>query len=296
MRLTIAFPNVGAPQDRVALKDYAQALEGMGVDTIHVVDHVVYAWPAADGSQRSQYRADMWHLEAFVTLAFLAAVTERPMLETGVLVLPQRQPLLVAKEAATIDVLSGGRLRLGVGVGWQGPEYGAMGVPFNQRGSRMVEALQVIKEAWTQDHLNHKGRYYQIEDVGMAPKPLQRPHPPIIFGGTAVPALERAGRLADGWVAGPGTPVERFGQSREVVLAAARAAGRESDLRIFEGSMFPGSTDPADRMEALLEHQRLGATDILYWMGTTRDPELRTFAGKLAYVDRLTREVWPRFR
>ncbi len=134
MRLTVSFPNVGAAHDKIALRDYAQALEGLGVDTIHVVDHVVYAWPAADGTQRSQYRADMWHLECFVTLGFLAAVTDRVGLETGVVVLPQRPPALVAKEAATVDVLSNGRLRLGIGVGWQAPEYGALGVPFKQRG------------------------------------------------------------------------------------------------------------------------------------------------------------------
>jgi probable F420-dependent oxidoreductase len=254
---------------------------------------VVYAWPQADGSPRSQYRADLWHLEAFTTLGFLAAVTERVGLETGILVLPQRPPALVAKEAATIDVLSNGRLRLGVGVGWQEAEYGAMGVPFKERGSRMVEAIEVLKEMWTQPHINHKGRYYQFEDVGMEPKPLQKPHPPIIIGGGAPAVLERAGQLGDGWVAGPGTPVARFGQSRRAVVEAARAAGREDEVTIFEGSIFPQSTDPSDNLEALRAHKDLGATDVLYWMGTARDPALRPLSGKLEYVERLMKEVWP---
>jgi probable F420-dependent oxidoreductase len=293
MRLTVAFPNVGQAQDRIALRDYAQAMEGLGVDTLHVVDHVVYAWPNADGSPRSQYRADMWHLEAFATLGFLAGVTERVGLETGVLVLPQRQPALVAKEAATIDVLSNGRLRLGVGVGWQAPEYDAMGVPFKQRGARMAESLEVLKEMWTQSHINHKGRYYRFEDVGMEPKPVQKPHPPIIVGGASAAVLERAGRLANGWVAGPGTPAARFDQSRKAVLAAAKAAGRESEVTIFEGSVFPQSTDPADNLESLRAHRDLGATDMLYWMGTARDPAIRPLDGKLKYVERVVKEVWP---
>jgi probable F420-dependent oxidoreductase len=293
LRITVAFPNVGQAHDRIALRDYAQALEGLGVDTLHVVDHVVYAWPAADGSPRSQYRADLWHLEAFATLGFLSAITERVMLETGILVLPQRQPALVAKEAATIDVLSNGRLRLGVGVGWQAAEYEALGVPFAERGARMAEAVEVLKEMWTEPHINHKGRFYRFEDVGMEPKPLQKPHPPIIFGGGSPKALERAGRLADGWVAGPGTPPARFEQGRHAVLEAARAAGREAEVTIFEGSIFPGSPDPSDQLEALRAHVNLGATDVLYWMGTARDPALRPLEGKLQYVERLMKEVWP---
>jgi len=293
MRLTVAFPNVGQPQDRVALRDYAQALEGMGVDTLHVVDHVVYAWPAADGSRRSQYRADLWHLEPFVTLGFIAGVTERIGLETGVLVLPQRPPALVAKEAATVDVLSNGRLRLGVGVGWQAPEYEALGVPFKQRGSRMEEALAVIKMAWTDQHINHKGRFYSLPDVGMEPKPLRKPHPPIIVGATSAAALDRAGRMGNGYIAGPGAPAARFASAREAVLAAAKKAGRENEVTIFEGSMFPQSPDPADNLAALREHRALGATDMLYWMGAARDPALRPYEAKLKYVERLVKEVWP---
>ena len=296
MRLTVAFPNVGAPQDKVALRDYAQALEGLGVDALHVVDHVVYAWPNADGSPRSQYRADLWHLEIFVTLGFLAAVTDRVTLETGIVILPQRPPILVAKEASSVDALSGGRLRLGIGVGWQAPEYEALGVPFKQRGSRMVEAIEVLKEAWTQPHLNHKGRYYRMTDVAMEPKPVQKPHPPIVIGATAPKALARAGQLANGWVAGPGTPFARFEPSMVAVKEAARAAGRESDVTIFEGSMFPQSPDPADNLESLRQHKAAGATDMLYWMGTAREPSLRPLDGKRKYVERLVREVWPEMR
>jgi probable F420-dependent oxidoreductase len=293
MRLSVAFPNVGRPETPAALRDYARGLEAIGVDLIHVVDHVVYAWPAADGTQRSRYRPDLWHLEPFITLGFLAAATERVGLETGVIVLPQRPPALVAKEAATVDVLSNGRLRLGVGVGWQAPEYEALGVPFGERGARMEEALIVLKKAWTEEHVSHVGRYYRLDDVAMEPKPVQKPHPPILAGGTSAPGLERAGRLANGWVAGPTTPPAEFATAREAVLRSARAAGREDEVTIFEAAIQPASADPNDRLELLREHQRLGATDALFWMGTGRDPALRSQDGRLHYVERLVREVWP---
>lgn len=292
MRLTVAYPNVGAPQDKAALRDYAVALEELGVDTLHVVDHVVYAWPAPDGTPRSQYRADLWHLEALVTLGFVAAVTERIGLETGVIVLPQRPPALVAKEAATLDVLSNGRLRLGVGVGWQAPEYEAMGVPFRQRGARMEEAIVVMKKLWTEQRISHKGRFYTLDDVGMEPKPVQKPHPPLIMGGGARIA-GRIGRLANGWVAGPGTPLAAFERTREEILKAARAQGREDEVTIFEGSVFPQSPDPSDNFETLRQHKAAGATDVLLWMGTARDPALRPLEAKLRYVERLVRDVWP---
>lgn len=295
MRLTVAFPNVGAAQDGVALREYALALEQMGVDTLHVVDHVVYAWPAADGTPRSQYRADMWHLEPFITLGFVAAVTDRIGLETGVIVLPQRPPALVAKEAASVDVLSNGRLRLGVGVGWQAPEYEAMGVPFRQRGSRMEEAVEVMKKLWTEQHIRHHGRHYKLDDVAMEPKPVQKPHPPIIMGGSGRIA-GRIGRLANGWVAGPGTPAEAFDRTRKAILDAARDAGREHEVTIFEGSVFPQSPDPADNLETLRVHRDMGATDMLYWMGTARDPSLRPLDAKLRYIERLLKEVWPQLR
>lgn len=292
MRLSIAFPNVGPAQEPAALRDYAIGLEAAGVDALMVVDHVVYAWDK-DGVRRSQYRPNTWQLEPFATMGFLAGITERVTLETGIVILPQRPPALVAKEAATIDVLSGGRLRLGVGLGWQAPEYEAMGVPFRERGARMEEAIPVLKSLWTEEHAKFEGKYYTLDDVCAEPQPVQKPHPPIVFGGGNERALARAGRLGNGWVAGPGTAADTFGKAREAVLAAAIEAGREQELTIFEGAAFPESSDPADRLELLQSHKALGATDMLFWMGVARDPELQSLDGKLKYVERLKKEVWP---
>jgi probable F420-dependent oxidoreductase len=273
------------------LRDYARGLETVGVDYLMVVDHVVYAWPATDGTRRSMYRPDMWQLEPFATMGFLAGVTDRVGLETGIVILPQRPPALVAKEVATLDVLSGGRVRLGIGIGWQEAEYEAMGVPFKERGARMEEAIPVMKQLWTQEHAIHRGRFYTLDDVAAEPKPVQKPHPPIVFGGTNERALERAGRLGNGWVAGPTTTPEAFGQARELVLASARAAGREDEVTIFEGAISPPSAEPADAMPIVNEHAALGATDVLFWMGTSRDPELRSLEQKLRYVEGL-RKTW----
>lgn len=292
MRLSIAFPNVGPAQDPAALRDYAMGLEAAGADALMVVDHVVYAWDK-DGVRRSQYNPATWQLEPFATMGFLAAITTSVILETGIVILPQRPPALVAKEAATIDYLSGGRLRLGVGLGWQAPEYEAMGVPFGERGARMEEAIPVMKALWTEQHAKFEGKFYRLDDVCSEPQPLQKPHPPIVFGGGNARALERAGRLGNGWVQGPQVNAEAFGEAREVVLGAAKKAGREDEVTIFEAAAFPGAADASDQLDLLRSLKALGATDVLYWMGATRDPELRDLNGKLKYVERLKREVWP---
>jgi probable F420-dependent oxidoreductase len=293
MRLTVALPSVGAPVEPDALKDYAQALEELGVDTLHVVDHVVYGWPGPDGRPRQRYRPDMWHLEALSTLAFVAACTQRVGLETGILILPQRPPALVAKQIATLDVLSKGRIRLGLGVGFIPVEYEAMGVPFRQRGARMDEAIEVLKKVWTADHIVHRGRFYSLDDVGSEPKPVQKPHPPLLLGAGAPAALARAGRVANGWIANAGSSTAHFAEGISAVKAAAKAAGREDEVTIFEAAMAPQSPDPGDNLEALRFVKAHGATDVLYWMGMAREPEIRTLEGKLRYVERLVKDDWP---
>ncbi len=292
MRLSIAFPNVGPAQEAAALRDYARGLEAAGADALMVVDHVVYAWDK-DGVRRSQYNPATWQLEPFATMGFLAGITERVILETGIVILPQRPPALVAKEAATIDVLSNGRLRLGVGLGWQAPEYEAMGVPFKERGARTEEAIPVLKALWTQEHATFHGKFYDLDDVCSAPQPVQKPHPPIIFGGSNARALDRAGRLGNGFVQGPQSNAEAFATAREAVLAAARKAGRENEVTIFEAAALPGAADPSDQLDFLRSLKAAGATDVLFWMGVARDPELRSLDGKLKYVERLKKEIWP---
>jgi probable F420-dependent oxidoreductase len=302
VRLNVAFPNVGLRvsqptlPDVVALRDQAQALEALGVDGLQVVDHVTYAWPNADGSSRSEdYGPELWHLEPLITLGYIAAVTERIGLETAILILPQRPPALVAKQAATLDVLSKGRLRLGVGIGWQENEYEAMGVPFADRAGRIEESISVLKKAWTETHINHDGRYFRLDNMAMEPKPVQKPHPPILMGGESPRVMERIGRLANGWVAGPQVTPEAFAKSRGAILASARAAGREDETTIFEASFRPVSTDPADRVELMRRNRAAGATEFCFWMGREGNPGLKTYDQHLRYIERLIDEVWPEF-
>jgi probable F420-dependent oxidoreductase len=275
------------------MRDYAQALESVGVDTLHVVDHVVYAWPALDGTRPTPYRPNMWQMEPLMTLAFLAACTEQIGLETGVLILPQRPPALVAKQVASLDVLSNGRVRLGIGVGIAPLESEAMGVPWNERGARMVESIRVMKKLWTQDHIVHSGRFYHLDDVAAEPKPIQKPHPPLIMGGNAAVVLRRVGRMANGWMAVVNSSVEHFANNVRAVKAAAKDASREDEVTIFEGSLTPKSVDPSDNLDSLRAHEAAGATDMLLWINTAQESELRTLDGKVKYVERLLKDVWP---
>ncbi len=294
MRLSVHLPSLRGP----ALRDYVQSLEGLGVDFVLATDHVVMPQPRPDGTPRSIYPATLRMLEPLATLAFVAGCTERIGLETGVLILPQRQPALVAKAVATVDFLSGGRMRLGVGVGWQEPEFDAMGVPFRERGARMDEALIVLRLLWTSDHATFNGRFYALDDMVAEPKPVQKPHPPILCGGASPPALRRAGRLANGWIANAQQTPESFRANRERVLDAARRAGRDAEVTIFEAAAGPPSDNPADLAPRIRAFRDAGATDFALWpaMGLAAAPSLRTPEGQIAYLRRFVEEVWPEFR
>jgi probable F420-dependent oxidoreductase len=144
-----------------------------------------------------------------------------------VLNMPFFSPVLLAKQLATVDVLSGGRLDAGLGLGWSAEEYAASGVPYQRRGARGEEFLAVLRALWTQELAEHHGEFYELPPVRFAPKPVQRPHPPILLGGTADPALRRAGRLADGWISSSRADMATLHRSIKVIADAARAAGRD---------------------------------------------------------------------
>ena len=226
MRLAVEFPSVAYRWGETAVLDLARAVEDAGYDEIDMFDHVTMGH-ALEGRPTGPYPTNMPILEALVTLGALAAVTRRVRLGTEVLVLPQRQPALVAKQVATLDILSGGRVRLGAGVGWQASEYESLGVPFAERGRRMEECLQLLRLYWTAPSVTFDGRYYRAEAMGMDPKPVQRGGPPIWLGGGSEAALRRIGRLGDGWLAGGGERPETVGQKLGVIRAAAEQAGRD---------------------------------------------------------------------
>ncbi|HSU88460.1 MAG TPA: LLM class F420-dependent oxidoreductase, partial [Terriglobia bacterium] len=199
MQRGVVFPQIEIGNDPHAIKDYAQAVEGLGYDYLLVYDHVLGAHPDREPRLTGPYTHEHPFHEPMVLFGFLAAVTRRLQLTTGIIILPQRQTALVAKQAAEVDVLSGGRLRLGIGLGWNYVEYEALGENFKNRGRRVEEQVEVLRKLWTQPLVNFKGAYHVINNAGLNPMPVQRPIP-IWFGGSTEPALRRAARLGDGWM------------------------------------------------------------------------------------------------
>jgi probable F420-dependent oxidoreductase len=195
MKLSVEFPSVAYREGPGAVARMARAIEQIGYDHIDVFDHVVMGYPIADRPQ-GPYTPTMPILEALMTLSYVAAVTTRVTLGTEVLVLPQRHPTLVAKQVSTLDTLSGGRVRLGVGVGWQESEYEALGEDFRTRGARMDEAIALLRSWWSDAQVDVAGRHYSITAMAMEPKPPQGRRLPIWIGGMSEPAWRReaAGR------------------------------------------------------------------------------------------------------
>ena len=199
MKFGVVFPQTSIGSDPVAVRDFAQAAEGLGYDEILAYDHVLGANAGSRPGWSGSYRhTDMFH-EVFVLFAYLAGLTSRVELATGILILPQRQTALVAKQAAALDILSGGRLRLGVGVGWNAVEYEALAQDFEDRGRRTDEQVEVMRALWTKELVTFEGRWHKITDAGINPLPVQRPIP-VWFGGLADPVLRRIAKLGDGWI------------------------------------------------------------------------------------------------
>src|SRR5499433_1686558 len=206
MKLGAIFPQTECGTDIKPIAEFVRAVEGMGFDHLFVADHVLGADPAfhSHPSLATYSHRAVVH-EAMTLMAYLAAITTRITLATGILILPQRQTALVAKQAAEIDVRSGGRLRLGIGVGWNAVEFEALNETFENRGRRSAEQVEVMRLLWTQQVVDYRGEFHRIDHAGLNPMPIQRPIP-VWFGvgsrDHAVPpeaALRRIGKLADGW-------------------------------------------------------------------------------------------------
>jgi probable F420-dependent oxidoreductase len=198
MRIGAVFPQTEIGTSAAAIRAYAQAVEAMGYTHILAYDHIVGASTAAYSDWDGPYTSESPFHEVFVLFGYLAAVTERIELVTGVLVLPRRQATLVAKQAAEVDVLSGGRLRLGVGVGWSAVEFEGLDADFRDRGARCDEQIGVLRALWQEHAISFAGRWHHIEGVGINPLPV-RGTIPIWIGGDVQATLRRVARLGDGW-------------------------------------------------------------------------------------------------
>jgi probable F420-dependent oxidoreductase len=225
MRIGVVFPQTELGGDPSAVRAYGQRVEELGFTHLLAYDHVVGADPAVYKDWAGPYDLYTTFHEPLVMFGYLAAVTTTLELVTGVIILPQRQAVLVAKQAAEVDLLSAGRLRLGVGLGWNAVEYEALNEDFSNRGRRMSEQIDVMRRLWTEQSVTFEGRFHRVTGAGLAPLPVRRPIP-VWIGAASRPAFERAGRLADGWfpMMSPGPELD---EARDIVAQSATAAGRE---------------------------------------------------------------------
>jgi probable F420-dependent oxidoreductase len=242
MKLSVEFPSVAYREGPEAVQRLARAIERIGYDHIDIFDHVVMGHPI-EGRPLGPYSPGMPILEALMTLAHLAAVTTRVTLGTEVLVLPQREPTLVAKQVSTLDTLSGGRVRLGVGVGWQDSEYDALGVPFATRGARMDEAIALLRAYWGDTRVDAAGRHYHATAMSMEPKPPQGRAIPIWIGGYSEAAFRRTGRLGNGWLASRVTDAADARRAIESIRRHAEAAGRDPAAIGLQSMVAPPPRD-----------------------------------------------------
>src|SRR5579862_8191537 len=225
MRLGVVFPQTEIGADPAGVRAYSQAVEGLGFEHLVTYDHVLGADPAGHPGFSGPYTHESLFHEPFVLFGYLAAVAPSLELVTGIIILPQRQTALVAKQAAEVDILTGGRSRLGVGLGWNTVEYEALGMAFGTRARRLEEQVALLRRLWTERSVTFDGDFDRVTSAGLAPPPVQRPIP-VWIGAFAPAACRRAGRLADGWfpMAAPGP---RLDAAIEAVHEGAIEAGRD---------------------------------------------------------------------
>jgi probable F420-dependent oxidoreductase len=238
-RVGVVFPQLEIEPEPVAIRDFAQGIEAMGYSHLVAYDHIVGADIKTRPDWNMPYTHESLFHEPLALFSFLSACTNALMFSTGVVVLPQRQTVLFGKQAANVDIFSGGRLRLGVGSGWNTIEYEALGVPFENRGARLDDQIRVLRRLWTETSFSEDSRFHKITAAGISPLPVQRPIP-IWIGGISPASMRRAAQLGDGWLPVFGTDVaeEKVADLRQAVAAV----GRDPDTVSLENIVFLGAT------------------------------------------------------
>ena len=259
MQLGVVFPQTEIGNDAAAIRDYAQAAEGAGYEHLLVFDHVLGAERDRPGGFEGPYDHETLFHEPFALFGYLAGVTERLELVTGILILPQRQTALVAKQASQVQVLSGGRLRLGVAVGWNAVEFEGLGEDFHDRGIRIEEQIALLRALWAKPVISFEGRYHRITKAGI--NPLPGGEIPIWMGGMSDPVIERTGRLSDGWFPQYRDPAE-LPAGIERVHEAARAAGRKPEQIGIECRVSVGADGAGAAVELGRRFVEAGATHL----------------------------------
>jgi probable F420-dependent oxidoreductase len=268
MRIGVSFPTLELGADGAAIRDFVQTAEGLGYRHIRILDHVLGADPQYHPEVPVfYYTHESVIREPFTLMSYLAAMTTTLELVTGIIILPQRQTALVAKQAAEVDVLSGGRLRLGIGVGWNPVEFEALGENFRNRGRRCEEQIEVLRRLWTEDVVDFSGEWHQISHAGINPLPIQRPIP--IWIGSGAPAspippeagMRRIARLADGWL--PLFPLDDTGvETIARVRRYTEEAGRDPSTLGMEGRLSLAGTNPDEWIAQTKGWEEAGATHL----------------------------------
>ena len=273
MQIGVVFPQTEIGADVGGVRAYAQAAEGLGYQHLLAADRVVGVGPAGHPGWNGPYtHQDMIH-EPFALFAFIAGVAPRLGLAPCVIILPQRQTALVAKQAAELDVLTQGRFRLGVGIGWNPVEFAALGMNFKTRARRFEEQVALMRQLWTQPVVTFDGRFDKVTAAGLNPLPVQRPIP-IWVGASTEPAIKRAARIADGFF--PQRAVEGgWAAMMEKIRGWVLAAGRDPARFGIEARCNVGTGTPDDWRKTVEEWHGLGVTRI----------SVRTAGGGLSGAD-----------
>lgn len=259
MEIGAVFPHNEIGTDPGAIKAYAQGVESLGATHLLIYDHVLGADPDRPGGFEGPYDKDVAFHEPFTTFAFIAACTDSLELITTVLILPQRQTVLVAKQSAELALLSNNRFRLGVGTGWNEVEYVGLNESFGDRGRRQAEQVQLMRRLWTEDSLNYTGDYHRIDRASIRPRP-EKPIP-VWFGGGAPALLKRCAELGDGWIP-LGGPNDRSRQALETIRSLREEAGLSwAGFGIQAQAQYAGGT-PERWASHAQKWRELGATHL----------------------------------
>ncbi len=259
MKIGYVIPHNEVGTDPGALKALVQAAEDMGMDHLLIYDHVLGADPDRPGGWKGPYDKDIAFHEPLTTFAFIAAITSRITMMPAVLILPQRQTALVAKQAAEVAILSENRLRLGVGTGWNKLEYEALNESFTTRGRRQSEQVELLRLLWETESLSFEGAQHTIDKASINPRPSKKI--PIWFGGGAPALLDRCARLGDGWIPIMG-PNETAARSIESIKATREAAGLSFDGFGIQAQAQYASGTPEKWLGHATKWANLGATHI----------------------------------
>lgn len=265
MKLGLSFPQTEIGTDPSKIKDFMQSAEDLGYDFITFVDHVLGEEAPRGASFAGNYTRDFMFHEVMVLMGYAAAVTNRIGLGTAVMILPQRQAVLVAKQAAEVDLLSGGRLRLGVGLGWNKVEYDGLGMPFGNRAKRFSEQIDVMRELWSQRVVEYRGDFHNFDSSGINPEPIQRPIP-VWIGAMKEVAVRRAARVGDGWFMYPRQdPGDEAHAMISTYRQAAAEAGREPDSLGVNATVFANQGSGPDEWRSIMEKwERMGVNELTF--------------------------------